>query len=161
MDVQTAISEATPLLPAGLPAPPSFKKSQSGGPAHHVSGSHQRDAPLWELDEYAETLVAQRLSMVSGVAQVQVWGSTKYAVRVQVDPDKLNAKHLGLNEIDSALNGWNVNTPVGTLYGAHTAYNIQANGQLMHAGRLSADGGGVAQWRAHPIGRSRQCDRQH
>jgi hydrophobic/amphiphilic exporter-1 (mainly G- bacteria), HAE1 family len=133
VDVQTAISEATPLLPPGLPAPPSFKKANPADQPIMYMALTSATRPLWEIDEYAETLVAQRLSMVSGVAQVQVWGSTKYAVRVQVDPDKLNAKHLGLNEIDSALNGWNVNTPVGTLYGSHTAYNIQANGQLMHA----------------------------
>jgi HAE1 family hydrophobic/amphiphilic exporter-1 len=133
VDVQTAISEATPLLPAGLPAPPSFKKANPADQPIMYLALTSATRPLWELDEYAETLIAQRLSMVSGVAQVQVWGSAKYAVRVQVDPDRLNAKHLGLNEIDTALNGWNVNTPVGTLYGAHTAYNIQANGQLMHA----------------------------
>ena len=133
VDVQTAISEATPLLPAGLPAPPSFKKANPADQPIMFLALTSATRPLWELDEYAETLVAQRLSMVSGVAQVQVWGSMKYAVHVQVDPDKLNAKQLGLNEIDTALNGWNVNTPVGTLYGAHTAYNIQANGQLMHA----------------------------
>ncbi len=133
VDVQTAISEATPLLPAGLPAPPSFRKSNPADQPIMYLALTSATLPLWTIDEYAETLVAQRLSMVSGVAQVQVWGSAKYAVRVQVDPDKLNAKQLGLNEIDTALNGWNVNTPVGTLYGAHTAYNIQANGQLMHA----------------------------
>jgi HAE1 family hydrophobic/amphiphilic exporter-1 len=133
VDVQTAISEATPLLPAGLPAPPSFRKANPADQPIMYFALTSATLPLAAIDEYAETLVAQRLSMVSGVAQVQVWGSAKYAVRVQVDPDKLNAKHLGLNEIDSALNGWNVNTPVGTLYGAHTAYNIQANGQLMHA----------------------------
>ena len=133
VDVQTAISEATPLLPAGLPAPPSFRKANPADQPIMYLALTSATLPLSAIDEYAETLVAQRLSMVSGVAQVQVWGSAKYAVRVQVDPDKLNAKHLGLNEIDSALNGWNVNTPVGTLYGAHTAYNIQANGQLMHA----------------------------
>src|SRR5579863_8745010 len=133
VDVQTAISEATPLLPAGLPAPPSFKKANPADQPIMYMALTSATRPLWELDEYAETLIAQRLSMVSGVAQVQVWGSAKYAVRVQVDPDKLNAKHLGLNEIDTAINGWNVNLPTGTLYGPHTSYNVQANGQLMHA----------------------------
>ncbi len=133
VDVQTAISEATPLLPAGMPAPPSFKKANPADQPVMYLALTSATLPLWSIDEYAETLVAQRLSMVSGVAQVQVWGSAKYAVRVQVDPDKLNAKHLGLNEVDAALNGWNVNTPVGTLSGAHTTYNIQANGQLMRA----------------------------
>jgi HAE1 family hydrophobic/amphiphilic exporter-1 len=71
--------------------------------------------------------------MVSGVAQVQVFGSAKYAVRVQADPNRLASRQIGLNEIDSALRRWNVNIPTGTLYGPHTAYNVQVNGQLMKA----------------------------
>jgi HAE1 family hydrophobic/amphiphilic exporter-1 len=133
VDVQTAIAEAMPLLPAGMPAPPSFRKSNPADQPIMYLALTTSSRPLWELDEYAETLVAQRLSMISGVAQVQVWGSMKYAVRVQVDPDKLNAKHLGLNEVDTAINGWNVNVPTGTLFGPHTAYNVLANGQLMRA----------------------------
>ena len=80
---------------------------------------------LSDLDEYAETMVAQRISMVDGVAQVQVFGSAKYAVRVQVDPNKLAARGIGLNEIDAALRNWNVNIPTGTLYGPHTSYNVR------------------------------------
>ena len=134
MDVQTAIAEAMPLLPAGHAGAAVVPQEQPGRPAHHVSSAlTSHTLPLWTLDDYAETLIAPRISMVTGVAQVQVWGSAKYAVRVQVDPDKLNAKHIGLNEIDTALQGWNVNLPTGTLYGPHTAYNIQANGQLMNA----------------------------
>jgi len=133
VDVQTAIAEATPLLPPGMPSPPSFKKSNPADQPIMFFDLSSRTLPMWKVDDYAETLVAQRLSMVPGVAQVQVWGSMKYAVRVQVDPDKLNAKQLGLNEIDSAINSWNVNVPTGTLYGPHTAYNVQANGQLMRA----------------------------
>ena len=133
VDVQTAIVEATPLLPPGLSSPPSFRKSNPADSPILAFALTSKTQPTWVVDEYAETLVAQRVSMVSGVAQVQVWGSQKYAVRVQVDPDKLNAKHLGLDEINNAINGWNVNLPTGTLYGPHTAYNVQANGQLMKA----------------------------
>jgi len=133
VDVQTAIVEATPLLPPGLSAPPSFRKSNPAESPIMAFALTSKTQPIWVVDEYAETLVAQRISMVSGVAQVQVWGSQKYAVRVQVDPDKLNAKHLGLDQVNSAINGWNVNLPTGTLYGPHTAYNVQANGQLMKA----------------------------
>ena len=71
--------------------------------------------------------------MINGVAQVQVGGQQKFAVRVQVDPDKLKGYGIGLNDVDTALNQWNVNTPLGTLYGPKTAYNIYANGQLMNA----------------------------
>ena len=88
---------------------------------------------LSDLDEYAETMLAQRISMVEGVAQVQVYGSAKYAVRIQVDPNELATRGIGLNEIDQALRDWNVNVPTGTLYGPNTAYNVQVNGQLMKA----------------------------
>ena len=69
----------------------------------------------------------------SGVAQVNTWGAAKYAVRVQVDPDKLAAQRIGLNEVDQALQVWNVNMPTGTLYGPHTAFTVQASGQLFNA----------------------------
>src|SRR5690348_9244664 len=133
VDVQTAISEAMPLLPAGMPAPPSFHKSNPAESPIMSLALTSKSLPMWVVDEYAETLVAQRISMVSGVAQVNVWGSQKYAVRVQLDPDELAAKRIGLNEVDAAVRGWNVNVPTGTLYGPHTAYNVQADGQLMKA----------------------------
>jgi hydrophobic/amphiphilic exporter-1 (mainly G- bacteria), HAE1 family len=133
VDVETAIAEAMPLLPPGMPTPPSFRKSN---PAAQGILSIFLTSPtlrLSDLDEYAETMVAQRISMVSGVAQVQVFGSAKYAVRVQVDPNRLAARQIGLNEVDSAITNWNVNIPTGTLYGPHSAYTIQANGQLLKA----------------------------
>ena len=133
VDVQTAIAEAMPLLPPGMPAPPSFRKFNPADMPVMMLALTSPSLAMWDLDTYAETVVAQRISMVSGVAQVNVWGSQKYAVRVQVDPDKLNAKQLGLNEVSAAISGWNVNVPTGTLYGPKTAYNIQANGQLMRA----------------------------
>jgi HAE1 family hydrophobic/amphiphilic exporter-1 len=133
VDVQTAIAEAMPLLPAGMPAPPSFRKFNPADQPVMMLAVTSPSLPMWDVDTYAETVVAQRISMVSGVAQVNVWGSQKYAVRVQVDPDRLNAKHLGLNEVQNAIAGWNVNLPTGTLNGPKTVYNIQANGQLMKA----------------------------
>ncbi len=133
VDVQTAIAEAMPLLPAGMPSPPSFHKANPAESPIMMLGLTSETLPLWELDEYAETMLAQRISMVTGVAQVNVWGSTKYAVRVQVDPSKLAARQIGINEVDSALRRWNVNLPTGTLYGPHQAYNIHATGQLMNA----------------------------
>ena len=133
VDVETAIAEAMPLLPAGMPTPPSFRKVNPGDTPimnFFVTSPTMR---LSDLDEYAETMVAQRVSMVSGVAQVQVFGSAKYAVRVQVDPNKLAARQIGLNEVQTAISNWNVNLPTGTLYGNQTAYNVMANGQLMRA----------------------------
>ena len=86
VDVQTAISEAMPLLPAGMPSPPSFRKSNPADSPIMMLALTSPSLPLYDLDEYAETMLAQRISMVSGVAQVMVWGAAKYAVRVQVDP---------------------------------------------------------------------------
>src|SRR5262249_18984603 len=89
--------------------------------------------PPWTLDEYAETRVAQRISMVSGVAQVQVLGSQKYAVHAQLDPHQLASRQIGINEVETALRNWNVNVPTGTIVGPHRAYTLQATGQLMNA----------------------------
>src|SRR5688572_29288412 len=133
VDVQTAIAAAMPLLPPGMPSPPSFRRSNPGDyPIINIM-LHSPSMPLSELNEFAETMVGQRLSMVDGVAQVQVFGSTKYAVRVQVDPNVLAARGIGLNEVDAALRDWNVNVPTGTLYGPRQTFNIRANGQLMKA----------------------------
>jgi len=133
VDVQTAIAECGPLLPPGMPAPPSFRKFNPADQPIMMLALSAPTLPLWTLDEYAETLVAQRISMVSGVAQVQVFGSTKYAVRIDVDPTKLASKQMGLDQVATAVQGWNTNMPTGTLFGPHTAYNVQANGQLMKA----------------------------
>src|SRR4029077_4466326 len=133
VDVETAIAEAMSLLPPGMPSPPSFRKVNPGDTPIISLFLTSPTMRLSDVDEYAETMLAQRISMVSGVAQVQVFGSAKYAVRVQVDPNELASRQIGLNEIDQALKNWNVNIPTGTLYGDKTAYQVQANGQLMRA----------------------------
>ncbi len=133
VDVQTAIAEAMPLLPPGMPAPPSFRKYNPADMPIMFLGLTSSSLPIWELDDYAENRIAQRLSMVSGVAQVMVHGSQKYAVRIQVDPTKLAARQIGINEIQAAAQSWNVNLPTGTLYGPHQAFNVQADGQLPNA----------------------------
>ena len=89
--------------------------------------------PLSVLDDYAETMIAPRIAIVNGVSQVQVQGASKYAVRVQIDPDKLHAQQIGINEVDQALQNWNVNMPTGQLFGPTSTYNIKAAGQLMNA----------------------------
>src|SRR5437660_3199729 len=133
VDVQTAIAAVMPLLPAGMPAPPSFRKFNPADSPIMFLGLTSDTVPMYVLDDYAETAIAPRISMVSGVSQVQVMGAQKYAVRVQVDPDKLQAERIGLNEINQALQNWNVNVPTGQLFGPATTYNITARGQLMDA----------------------------
>jgi HAE1 family hydrophobic/amphiphilic exporter-1 len=133
VDVQTAIAAVMPLLPAGMPSPPSFRKNNPNDQPILMLNLTSNTLPLSALDDYAETMIAPRISMVSGVSQVQVQGASKYAVRVQLDPDKLHAQQIGLNEIDTALQNWNVNLPTGQLFGAQSTYNIKAGGQLMNA----------------------------
>jgi len=133
VDVQTAIAAVMPLLPAGMPAPPSFRKFNPADSPIMFLGLTSDTVPMYVLDDYAETAIAPRISMVSGVSQVQVMGAQKYAVRVQVDPDKLQAEKIGLNEINQALQNWNVNLPTGQLFGQAATYNIKAAGQLMDA----------------------------
>src|SRR5262245_34082539 len=133
LDVQAAITQAAPLLPAGMPTPPTFRKvNPADQPILYIS-LMSSTVPLWVLDEYAETTLAQRISTVPGVAQVQVNGAQKYAVRVHLDPQKLAAKQIGLNEVEAALRNWNVNIPTGTMYGPDRSLTLRANGQLTNA----------------------------
>jgi HAE1 family hydrophobic/amphiphilic exporter-1 len=136
VDVQTAISEAMPLLPAGMPSPPTFRKQNPADQDILQLALLSKTVPMSVLDDYAETVIAPRLSMVNGVAKVEVWGQAKYAVRVQVDPDRLRAQQIGINEVDQALQNWNVNLPTGQLFGAHQTFNIKAGGQLRNAAQF-------------------------
>src|SRR5262245_13997556 len=133
VDVQTAIAEVMPLLPAGMPTPPTFRKQNPADQGILYLGLTSNTVPMSMLDDYAETVIAPRISMVDGVSQVQVMGAQKYAVRVQVDPAKLQAQQIGINEVDQALQNWNVNLPTGQLFGPAQTFNIKAAGQLNNA----------------------------
>ncbi len=137
VDVQTAIAAAMPLLPPGMPSPPSFRKMNPSDSPILFFTLVSDTVPLSKVDEYAETTVAQRISMVPGVAQVSVFGAQKYAVRVKVNPDQLAAHQVGINEVADALKNWNVNLPVGTLWGPNKVMNIQATGQLWNAAEFA------------------------
>jgi HAE1 family hydrophobic/amphiphilic exporter-1 len=131
VDVQAAITQASRLLPPGMPTPPTFTKvNPADQPILYLALTSQT-VPLWTLDEYAETRIAQRISQISGVAQVQVLGAQKYAVHVQMDPHSLAAHQVGLNEVETALRSWNVNLPTGQITGPQRAFTLQASGQLM------------------------------
>jgi HAE1 family hydrophobic/amphiphilic exporter-1 len=132
-DVQAAIAAAARQLPPNMPAPPSYSKvNPADTPVIYLALSSDT-MPMNQLDEYAETLMAQRISTVQGVAQVQVYGAQKYAVRVQLDPREIASRGLGLDEVASAIRSSNVNLPTGVLLGPYTAYTVQANGQLLKA----------------------------
>jgi hydrophobic/amphiphilic exporter-1 (mainly G- bacteria), HAE1 family len=132
-DVQTAISAAMPLLPATLTAPPSFRKMNPADMPVMQINLTSDTLDMTKVDEYAEDIMAPRISMVDGVSQVTVQGGAKYAVRVQVDPDKLQAEKVGVNEIYTALQNWNVTQPTGQLFGPQATYSIMAAGQLNNA----------------------------
>jgi len=132
-DVQTAISRASRQLPQNMPAPPSFNKvNPADQPVIYLALSSPT-LPLYTVDDFAQTFMAQRISMISGVAQVSVFGSQKYAVRAQVDPKALASRQIGIDEVGSALGLGNVNLPTGLLSGKTQAFTIQATGQLYNA----------------------------
>jgi HAE1 family hydrophobic/amphiphilic exporter-1 len=130
-DVQAAVARA--FLPANMPRPPVVQKTNpSEQPILYVSLS-SATLPLYTVDEYAETMLAQRISMISGISRVQVYGSQKYAVRIQVDPDALAAHGIGIDEVQRAVQQSNTNLPTGRLHGEKQAFTVQSTGQLMDA----------------------------
>ena len=132
-DVNSAIASAARQLPTTMPAPPSFRKvNPADFPVYYLALTSV-NLPLSLVNEYAETFLAQRISTISGVAQVQVFGQQKYAVRVQVDPNQLASRGIGINEVEQAIAQANVNLPTGTLYGKDRTFAVQATGQLYNA----------------------------
>jgi len=136
LDVQSAISQAQGQLPPEMPTPPSFRKvNPADQPVLYIALSSPT-LKLSDVDEAAETTIAQRLSMVNGVAQVSVYGSQKYAVRVQVDPQALASRQIGIDEVTNALKVGNSNVPTGTLYGSANTFTILSNGKLSNANQF-------------------------
>ncbi len=136
-DVQAAIARTATRLPPEMPSPPSYKKVNPADQPVLFLAVISPTLPLFTLDEYAQTLMSQRISQLAGVAQVVVYGSQKYAVRVQVDPQKLAAMDIGIDEAAKAIQDRNVNLPVGVINGPRQAITIQSSGQLTSAGRYS------------------------
>ena len=132
-DVNSAVASAARQLPATMPAPPSFRKVNPADFPIFFLALTSQTLPISMVNEYAETNLAQRISTINGVAQVQVFGQQKYAVRVQVDPNALAARGVGINEVEQAVSQANVNLPTGTLYGKDRMFAVQASGQLQDA----------------------------
>ncbi len=132
-DVQSMISLAGHDLPQNMPSPPSFRKVNPADSPVLFLALSSPTMRLSDVDEYAETMIAQRISMVNGVAQVNVYGGQKYAVRVDVDPKALATRQVGIDELVDAIQSGNVNQPTGVLWGAHQAFTVEANGQLTNA----------------------------
>jgi HAE1 family hydrophobic/amphiphilic exporter-1 len=138
LDVQAAITAAGGQLPPEMPTPPTFQKvNPADSPILYLALSSPT-MKLSDVDEAAETTIAQNISMVSGVAQVQVYGSQKYAMRAQLDPSALASRQIGIDEVSAALQSGNTNLPTGTLYGQNHTFTILANGQRMNALQFSS-----------------------
>ena len=133
LDVESAINAASSQLPNNLPRPPTLRKVNPAESPILFLGLTSRSLPLYAVDQYAEVLLGEQISRVQGVAQVGVFGSVPYAVRVQVNPEKLASRQLGIDQVASAIQNANVNMAMGTLYGPNTAYNVESNGQLSDA----------------------------
>ena len=129
-DVQAAIADVQRQLPRDMPSPPSYRKVNPADQPILYIVLRSPTLPLSTVDEYAQTTVARRISMVSGVAQVQVYGSQKYAGRIQLDPGELASRGLGLDQVVQSIQSSNVNLPTGTLYGSERNLTVRATGQL-------------------------------
>ncbi len=132
-DIQAAISAAGGLLPTTMPRPPTYQKvNPADQPIYYLSLSSET-VPAYKVSEFADLLLAQRISMVSGVSRVQVYGEQKFAVRVQVDPDQLAAHNLGIDEVQKAISSSNTNLPTGRLDGDKQSFTIESSGGLDRA----------------------------
>ena len=132
-DIQAAMTKAGGQLPPNMPRPPSYQKVNPAEQPILFMSLSSDTLPLYTVDEYGETVLAERISMVSGVSRVQVFGSQKYAVRIQMDPDALVSHDIGIDEVQRAIGQSNVNLPTGKLWGDKQAFTVQSSGQLMNA----------------------------
>ncbi|MDZ7965987.1 MAG: efflux RND transporter permease subunit [Nostoc sp. DedSLP03] len=132
-DVQAAISGASGQIANDLPNPPTYSKVNPADQPILYLYLDSPTLPLSQVDNYAETYLAQKLSTINGVAQVAVYGSQKYAARIQLDPQQLAARQIGLDQVATAIQQGNVNLPTGSLSGNHKNFTVQTNGQLEDA----------------------------
>jgi HAE1 family hydrophobic/amphiphilic exporter-1 len=133
LDVQSAISTSVRKLPPQLPEPPSFRKVNPGDFPVMFMSLTSPTMPLTEINNYAETVLQQQISQLPGVAQVQIFGVQRFAVRIHVDPDAVAARGLTLDDVKTAVAAANSNTPVGEMRGDKQRITLETDGQLLHA----------------------------
>jgi hydrophobe/amphiphile efflux-1 (HAE1) family protein len=130
IDVQAAITAAGPTLPKNLTAPPTFKKINPADSPILIVAATSDTMPLYKVDDYAENIVAEQISQIAGVAQVQIGGQQRPAIRVQVDPAKLTGRQLTLEDVRASLTTVTVDAPKGTMIGPQQSFAISTNDQL-------------------------------
>jgi hydrophobic/amphiphilic exporter-1 (mainly G- bacteria), HAE1 family len=137
VDVQAALLRAQRALPQDMTSPPSYRKvNPADAPVLFIALTSPSLAPT-ELQDYAEHVISPAMSTIEGVAQINIFGAKRYAVRVRVNPDALSSRNIGLDELSTALQAANVNTPVGTLDGPRQTLTLQANRQLRNAAEFA------------------------
>src|SRR5258708_3080399 len=132
-DVLTAINAASGVLPKDLPSPPTYKKVNPADRPVLIYAIHSDAMPVYRIDDYAYTILAQKISTVKGVSESRIFGQKPYAVHVQVNPGALAARGIGLEEVRTALTQATVNRPKGVLEGAHQAVTLDTNDQIFDA----------------------------
>jgi HAE1 family hydrophobic/amphiphilic exporter-1 len=132
-DVQAAIASTARRMPKAMPSPPTYRKVDPSSLPVFFLSLYSKSLPIYTVDQYARSVLAPQLSILDGVAQVNIFGGTKYAVRIQADPSALAARQMGINELIDAANLTNTNQATGTLNGPSKAAVIDAEGQLMNA----------------------------
>ncbi len=136
-DVNAAISATQRQLPPNMPVPPTLRKVNPSDQAIFYLSMHSTALPLSKVDTYAESLLAKQISTLAGVAQVNVYGSQKYAVRIQADPDALATRQIGIDKLAAAVAASNVNIATGQLNGPRQATLIHTAGQLTNAAQFN------------------------
>ena len=132
-DVQSQIARAQRQLPVDMPTPPSLQKVNPADQAILYLTLTSDTLPLSQVSEYAEVVLAQRLSTITGVAQVNIQAQQKFAVRIDVDPRELASRQIGIDQVADAVQQANANRPTGALYGNQQAFVVEAKGKLMDA----------------------------
>ena len=135
-DVQSAIARTQRRLPTEMTELPSYRKVNPADAPVLLLAIRSEQTPLPEIDAFAQQVISPALSTIAGVAQVLVYGSQKFAVRVQLDPNALAARGIGVNEVQAAVAAANASTPVGTLRNAQQQLTIQAETELANAAQF-------------------------
>jgi hydrophobe/amphiphile efflux-1 (HAE1) family protein len=132
-DVLTAINAATGVLPKDLPNPPTYRKTNPADRPVLIYAVYSKAMPIYKVDDYAYTIVAQKISTVNGVSEARIFGQKPYAVHVRINPGALAARGIGLEDVRNALATTTINRPKGNLEGAHQVFTIDTNDQLFSA----------------------------
>ncbi|MGA7868260.1 MAG: efflux RND transporter permease subunit [Stellaceae bacterium] len=132
-DVQTAINAASGVLPKDLPTPPTYRKTNPADRPVMIYAVHSDALPIYRVDDYAYTILAQKISTLKGVSEARIFGQKPYAPHIQVNPGALASRGIGLEDVRNALLAATVDRPKGVLEGAHQTFTLDTNDQLFNA----------------------------